>query len=93
MLGPQIEVPQVFVAEYALAFVQRYLDGVSAATAEQITYKLAEHLARRYRNPLGSRTRCTAAWTIPVKHRLKQIPYRPPLVDGCLADGGLALGS
>ncbi|MFJ4415125.1 transposase [Streptomyces sp. NPDC088925] len=28
-----------------------------------------------------------------VKRRLKQVQYRPDLVDGCLAGTGLALGS
>ncbi|MEK8172413.1 hypothetical protein NKH77_33795 [Streptomyces sp. M19] len=51
VLGPQIAMPQLFAAEYALEFVTRYLRG--AATAGQITHELARHFAARYRNPLG----------------------------------------
>ncbi|MFF5030123.1 CHAT domain-containing protein [Streptomyces collinus] len=53
VLGPQIEMPQVFAAEYALAFVQRYLGGGPTATAGKITHDLAQHFASHYRNPLG----------------------------------------
>ncbi|GAA0593542.1 CHAT domain-containing protein [Streptomyces crystallinus] len=51
VLGPHIAMPQAFAAEYALAFVTRYLRGT--ATAGRITNDLARHFAARYRNPLG----------------------------------------
>ncbi|MEU5398660.1 CHAT domain-containing protein [Streptomyces sp. NPDC005963] len=51
VIGPQIEMPQVFAAEYALAFVTRYLEG--DRTAGAIAHELARHFADEYRNPLG----------------------------------------
>ncbi|MGW0334611.1 CHAT domain-containing protein [Streptomyces sp. NPDC003011] len=51
VLGPQIEIPQVFAAEYAYAFVTRYLSGT--ATAGEIAHLLARHFADTFRNPLG----------------------------------------
>ncbi|MFJ2745044.1 CHAT domain-containing protein [Streptomyces sp. NPDC087440] len=51
VLGPQISMPGVFGAEYALAYVQHYLDG--RRTAGEITHALARHFADTYRNPLG----------------------------------------
>ncbi|MEU0391870.1 hypothetical protein ABZ208_03600 [Streptomyces sp. NPDC006208] len=53
VLGPHIEMPQVFAAEYALAFVKRYLSGGPSATAGKIALDLAQLFATRYRNPLG----------------------------------------
>ncbi|NUS10443.1 MAG: CHAT domain-containing protein [Streptomyces sp.] len=53
VLGPQIEMPQAFAAEYALAFVTRYLGGGTSATAGALALDLARHFAARYRNPLG----------------------------------------
>ncbi|KUF13053.1 CHAT domain-containing protein [Streptomyces silvensis] len=51
ILGPQIEMPQRFAAEYALAFVTRYLAG--RETAGGIAHDLARHFADTCRNPLG----------------------------------------
>ncbi|GGZ18332.1 hypothetical protein GCM10010387_08510 [Streptomyces inusitatus] len=51
VIGPQIEMPQVFAAEYALAFLTRYLEG--RETAGEIAHSLARGFADRYRNPLG----------------------------------------
>ncbi|MCM2389237.1 CHAT domain-containing protein [Streptomyces albipurpureus] len=51
VIGPQIEMPQLFAAEYALAFVTRYLEG--RETAGEIAHSLARHFADEYRNPLG----------------------------------------
>ncbi|MFE3016355.1 CHAT domain-containing protein [Streptomyces sp. NPDC059256] len=51
VIGPQIEMPQVFAAEYALAFVTRYLEG--HRTAGTIAHELARHFADAYGNPLG----------------------------------------
>ncbi|WP_050372553.1 CHAT domain-containing protein [Streptomyces acidiscabies] len=51
VLGPQIEMPQVFAAEYAYAFVTRYLG--AADTAGEIAHTLARHFADTFRNPLG----------------------------------------
>jgi len=53
VLGPQIAMPQVFAAEYALAFVTRYLRGGSVATAGAVALDLARHFATRCHNPLG----------------------------------------
>ncbi|MGW3669079.1 CHAT domain-containing protein [Streptomyces sp. NPDC005141] len=51
VLGPQIEMPQIFAAEYALGYVTRYLGGQQTAGA--IAHDLAQHFAGTYRNPLG----------------------------------------
>ncbi|GAA2250517.1 hypothetical protein GCM10010232_43040 [Streptomyces amakusaensis] len=51
VIGPQIEMPQVFAAEYALAFLTQYLKGEETAGA--IAHSLAREFADRYRNPLG----------------------------------------
>ncbi|MEV7358485.1 CHAT domain-containing protein [Kitasatospora sp. NPDC091276] len=51
VLGPQIEIPQVFAAEYAFAFLDLYLTGES--TAGEITQQLVRWFAREYRNPLA----------------------------------------
>ncbi|MFE7513172.1 CHAT domain-containing protein [Streptomyces sp. NPDC057540] len=51
VLGPQIEMPQMFAAEYALEFVTRFLRGKE--TAGKISHDLARHFAATYRNPLG----------------------------------------
>ncbi|MFE2727491.1 CHAT domain-containing protein [Kitasatospora sp. NPDC059327] len=51
VLGPQIEIPQVFASEYALAFLDLYLTGES--TAGEITWELVRRFTRDYRNPLA----------------------------------------
>ncbi|WP_179332547.1 CHAT domain-containing protein [Streptomyces sp. Tue6028] len=51
VLGPQIEMPQMFAAEYAYAFVTRYLGG--RETAGEIAHGLARHFADTWSNPLG----------------------------------------
>ncbi|MFE6867201.1 NB-ARC domain-containing protein [Kitasatospora sp. NPDC057692] len=51
VLGPQIEIPQVFGAEYAFAFLDLYLAG--QATAGEITWRLARDFADVHRNPLA----------------------------------------
>ncbi|MFJ8714677.1 CHAT domain-containing protein [Streptomyces violaceus] len=51
VLGPQIEIPQVFAAEYALEFLTRYLDGTQ--TAGSIALAVARHFADELHNPLG----------------------------------------
>ncbi|MEV2234863.1 CHAT domain-containing protein [Streptomyces phaeochromogenes] len=51
VLGPQIEMPQRFAAEYALEFVTRYLRGTE--TAGEITHAVARHFADKLLNPLG----------------------------------------
>ncbi|MFE1382652.1 CHAT domain-containing protein [Streptomyces sp. NPDC058740] len=51
VLGPQIEMPQVFAAEYAYGFLTRYLGG--RETAGRIAHALAREFADAYRNPLG----------------------------------------
>ncbi|MEH0549555.1 CHAT domain-containing protein [Streptomyces sp. B21-101] len=51
VLGPQIEMPQIFAAEYALTYVERYLGGHQTAGA--IAHDLARHFAGVHRNPLA----------------------------------------
>jgi hypothetical protein len=51
VLGPQIEMPQAFAAEYALEFITRFLRGKD--TAGKISHDLARQFAAKYRNPLG----------------------------------------
>lgn len=51
VLGPQIEMPQAFAAEYALEFLTRYLPGTD--TAGTVTHAVARHFADELRNPLG----------------------------------------
>ncbi|GAA4033669.1 CHAT domain-containing protein [Streptomyces plumbiresistens] len=51
ILGPQIEMPQVFAAEYALEFLTRYLRG--SQTAGEITRDVTRHFADDRHNPLG----------------------------------------
>ncbi|MCF1596484.1 CHAT domain-containing protein [Streptomyces muensis] len=51
VLGPQIEIPQLFAAEYALEFVTRYLHG--AETAGAAAHAVARRFADELRNPLG----------------------------------------
>ncbi|MFC9505555.1 CHAT domain-containing protein [Streptomyces sp. NPDC057002] len=51
VLGPQIEIPQVFAAEYALEFLTRYLDGTQ--TAGSIALAVTRHFADELHNPLG----------------------------------------
>ncbi|MCT9081420.1 CHAT domain-containing protein [Streptomyces fulvoviolaceus] len=51
ILGPQMEMPQAFAAEYALEFLTRYLPGTD--TAGTVTHAVARHFADELRNPLG----------------------------------------
>ncbi|MFD9220372.1 CHAT domain-containing protein [Streptomyces sp. NPDC060064] len=51
VLGPQIEIPQVFATEYAYAFLDLYLAGGS--TAGEIAQALVRHFAREFHNPLA----------------------------------------
>lgn len=51
VLGPQIEMPQVFAAEYALEFLTRYLRG--GDTAGAIAHSIARRFADELHNPLG----------------------------------------
>ncbi|MFD5915480.1 CHAT domain-containing protein [Kitasatospora sp. NPDC058201] len=51
VLGPQIEIPQVFAAEYAFAFLDLYLTG--EFTAGEITRELARRFVDDYGNPLA----------------------------------------
>ncbi|MET9507725.1 CHAT domain-containing protein [Streptomyces flavidovirens] len=51
VLGPLIEMPQKFAADYALSFVQKYLTGNE--TAGSITHALARRYADEHHNPLG----------------------------------------
>ncbi|GAA1973474.1 CHAT domain-containing protein [Kitasatospora viridis] len=51
VLGPQIEIPTVFAAEYAFAFLELYLTG--ELTAGEITRSLVHRFAREFHNPLA----------------------------------------
>ncbi|MER6994377.1 CHAT domain-containing protein [Streptomyces sp. NPDC000410] len=51
VLGPLIEMPQVFAAEYALAFITEYLRGT--ATAGALAHTLTRRYAAEFANPLG----------------------------------------
>ncbi|MGP2437958.1 CHAT domain-containing protein [Streptomyces sp. JW3] len=51
VLGPQIEMPQMFAAEYALEFVTRYLRGT--ATAGAVAHAVTRHFTDELGNPLG----------------------------------------
>ncbi|MEV6393680.1 CHAT domain-containing protein [Streptomyces sp. NPDC051907] len=51
VLGPQIEIPQVFATEYAYAFLDLYLAGGS--TAGEISQALVRRFAREFHNPLA----------------------------------------
>ncbi|MHB9856604.1 CHAT domain-containing protein [Streptomyces krungchingensis] len=51
VLAPQIEMPQIFAAEYALEFLTRYLAGQH--TAGEAAHIVARHFADEFHNPLG----------------------------------------
>ncbi|MFF3871429.1 hypothetical protein [Streptomyces sp. NPDC001978] len=51
VLGPQIEIPQVFASEYAYSFLDMYLEG--RHTAGEISRKLVRTFAEKYHNPLA----------------------------------------
>ncbi|NGO08767.1 CHAT domain-containing protein [Streptomyces sp. HC44] len=51
VLGPQIEMPQIFAAEYALEFLSRYLRGTE--TAGTVAHAVARYFADELHNPLG----------------------------------------
>ncbi|MFD6287134.1 CHAT domain-containing protein [Streptomyces anthocyanicus] len=51
VLAPQIEIPEAFAAEYAYAFLDRYLSG--AHTAGAIGQWLVRRFAREFHNPLA----------------------------------------
>jgi hypothetical protein len=51
VLAPQIELPQVFAAEFALEFLARYLDGQE--TAGEALRAVARHFAENFHHPLG----------------------------------------
>lgn len=72
VLGPQIEMPKVFGAEYALAFITRYLGGTR--TAGETAHHLARHFADTYRNPLG----LAYALHCGMDSRLERVAATPP---------------
>ncbi|MEU5656484.1 CHAT domain-containing protein [Streptomyces sp. NPDC047737] len=51
VLGPQIEIPQVFASEYAYSFLEMYLTG--RHTAGEISQILVRAFAAKFRNPLA----------------------------------------
>jgi hypothetical protein len=51
VLGPQIEIPQIFASEYAHAFLDRYLMG--SQTAGEICRALVRHFLDELHNPLA----------------------------------------
>ncbi|MFI6642061.1 CHAT domain-containing protein [Streptomyces sp. NPDC050504] len=72
VLGPLVEMPQRFAAEYALAFLTRYLGGTE--TAGRIAHDLARHFATTYRNPLAF----AYALHCGMDSRLELAPELPP---------------
>ena len=53
VLGPHIDMPYQFAAEFALEFLTRYLRGGEADTAGRIIHGLARDFAKNRYNPLG----------------------------------------
>lgn len=51
VLGPQIEIPQVFASEYAYSFLELYLTG--RHTAGEISQRLVKAFAKDFNNPLA----------------------------------------
>ncbi|MFJ9588491.1 hypothetical protein [Streptomyces acidicola] len=51
VLGPQIEIPQVFATEYAYEFLDLYLSGEH--TAGEISRRLVRRFAEEFHNPLA----------------------------------------
>ncbi|CAM5455929.1 hypothetical protein GCM10010329_33370 [Streptomyces spiroverticillatus] len=51
VLGPQIEIPQVFASEYAYSFLDLYLEG--RHTAGEISRLLVRTFAKQFHNPLA----------------------------------------
>jgi len=51
VLAPQIDVPQLFAAEYAYSFLESYLAG--ERTAGEISQSLVRDFAEKYHNPLA----------------------------------------
>lgn len=51
VLGPQIEIPQVFASEYAYSFLELYLVGTH--TAGEISQLLVRTFAEKFHNPLA----------------------------------------
>ncbi|MCH5676896.1 CHAT domain-containing protein [Streptomyces gilvus] len=51
VLAPQVEMPQIFAAEYALEFLTRYLAG--RHTAGEAAHSAARYFADELHNPLG----------------------------------------
>lgn len=51
VLGPQIEIPEVFASEYAYAFLEMYLEG--RHTAGEISQMLVRTFAEKFHNPLA----------------------------------------
>ncbi|WP_062205608.1 hypothetical protein [Streptomyces sp. NBRC 109706] len=51
VLGPQIEIPQLFASEYALAFLEHYLCG--SDTAGEIAMRLVRRFVDDHHNPLA----------------------------------------
>jgi hypothetical protein len=51
VLGPQIEIPQIFATEYAYAFLDLYLTG--RHSAGEISQLLVRRFASEFHNPLA----------------------------------------
>ncbi|GAA2341155.1 CHAT domain-containing protein [Streptomyces kunmingensis] len=51
VLGPQIEIPQIFASEYAYSFLDLYLEG--RHTAGEISQALVKRFSEKFHNPLA----------------------------------------
>lgn len=98
----QLGGPIVLVWDNVRVHLTKYLRAFIEANADWLTRRAAADLCAR---PEPDRGRVVAGQARPrrprrhrpgpghagVKHRLKQLQYRPDLVDGCLAGTGLSL--
>lgn len=81
VLGPQIEMPQVFAAEYAHAFIERYLYGQE--TAGEICHALVRHFLDDLHNPLA----LTYSLHCGIDSRLETRPCTSPPLTSTNGDG------
>lgn len=81
VLGPQIEIPQLFAAEYAHAFLGRYLRG--RETAGEISRALVHHFYDTLHNPLA----LTYSLHCGIDSRLETPPCTSPPLTSTSTDG------
>ncbi|MGW7524467.1 CHAT domain-containing protein [Streptomyces sp. NPDC054783] len=81
VLGPQIAIPQLFAAEYAHAFLSRYLQG--RETAGEISRALVHHFRDTLHNPLA----LTYSLHCGIDSRLETPPCTSPPLTSTSRDG------